>query len=134
MKAVPVQYKVQSAMQAHNSKCNAYPKPIRTPRSSREVPVVGVEVAHPLLVLLREVNVHALGRVAVARAVLPRDAEEVDDVRDEGERDERDADAVARDVLGRVLGEEREHGDDAADCPGEKVRTRKGRRVGWGQR
>ena len=59
----------------------------------------------------------ALGLRGVAAAVLPRDAKEVDGVRDEGDGDERDADAVAGQVARGVLGEEGEDGDDAADVP-----------------
>ena len=58
----------------------------------------------------------ALRGLAVAPAVLPGHAEEVDGVRGEGERDEGDGNAVPRDVPRRVFGEEGEDGDDAADC------------------
>ena len=80
-----------------------------------EVPVVGVEVAHLLLLLGGQAVERALRLQPVASAVLPRDAREVRDAREEGERDEGDADAVPGDVFGRVLGEEGERGDDAAD-------------------
>ena len=71
-----------------------------------------------LLLFGRQVVVRALRLQLIAPAVLPRNAREVRYAREKGEHDERDADAVARDVLGRVFGQEGEGGDDATNYRG----------------